>query len=43
MRFKNRFSNSLAQELSGKNEQPVWPPGRGPQWRGAQCTCIGSA
>jgi len=35
MRFKNRFSNSLAQGLSGKNEQPVWPPGPGlPEARG---------
>jgi len=30
MRFESRFDNSLAQGLSGKNEQPVCPP-----WRGA--------
>ena len=30
MRFKSRFANSLAQGLSGKNEQPVRPPWRGP-------------
>jgi len=30
MRFKCRFYNSLAQGLSGKNEQHVQPP-----WRGA--------
>jgi len=34
MRFKNRFYNSLAQGLSGKNEQHVRPPWRGPS-RGA--------
>ena len=36
MRFKSRYYNSLAQGVSGKNEQPVEPP-----WRGAQCSCIG--
>jgi len=30
MRFKSCFCKSLAKGLSGKNEQPVWPP-----WRGA--------
>jgi len=30
MKFKSRFSNSLAQGLSGKNEQHVWSPGPGP-------------
>jgi len=35
MRFKSRFYNSLAQGLSGKNEQPVRPPWRGdPEARG---------
>jgi len=29
-RFKCRFYNSLTQGLSGKNEQPVRPPWRGP-------------
>jgi len=43
MRFNSRFPNSLAQGSSGKNEQPVWPPGPGPQRRGAQCSYIGSA
>jgi len=36
MKFKSRFYNSLAQGLSGKNEQPVRPP-----WRGTQYSCIG--
>jgi len=29
MRFKCRFYNSLAQRLSGKNEQHIRPPWRG--------------
>jgi len=36
MRFKSGLYYSLAQGVSGKNEQPVEPP-----WRGAQCSCIG--
>jgi len=37
MRFKSRLYNSLAQGLSGKNEQPVGAPQR----RETHYSCIG--
>jgi len=41
VRFKSRFYNSLAQGLSGKNEQPgLTAMARGPQRGGDQCICI---